>query len=112
MRFASAVDLSVLFEHPVKARLRGQVLPQICQPGHDLRRRQAGVFGSVAHLHNRLLFLRRERLQMNTPTGGLAAPVTELVAWLAQAPQCAAAAPIINMENMMRTTQAIGSMGR
>jgi hypothetical protein len=56
--------------------------------------------------------LRRERLQMNTPTGGLAAPVTELVAWLAQAPQCAAAAPIINMENMMRTTQAIGSMGR
>jgi hypothetical protein len=56
--------------------------------------------------------LRRERLQMNTPTGGFAAPVTELVAWLAQAPQCAAAAPIINMENMMRTTQATGSMGR
>ena len=47
LRFASAVDLSVLFEHPVKARLRGQVLPLVCQAGHDLRRRQTGVLRGV-----------------------------------------------------------------
>ena len=61
LRFASAVELAVLFEHPVKARLRGQVQPSVYQVGHDLRGRQTGVLRGIAHLHNRLLFFRRER---------------------------------------------------
>ena len=49
------------------------------------------MLGRVAGLHNRLLFFWCESLRLNAHTGGLAASVTELVAWLAPAAQGAAA---------------------
>ena len=71
-RFLTAAPMVLfvgLVKNPVKTRLRGNILALVRQFGHNLRRRQAGIFLLMTYIQNALPFLLSQLVSWRRPSG-------------------------------------------